>query len=216
MNRKMKIVPFICFLMVTVIAACSPVASQLPPTPQVIQQTVVVVITATPPENPPTPLPVESTATGNPQPTTAPTALPSPTPLNLLNIPIEGGDGDKMFFARLVFPDYGQAATTSLVFQVLAHSPLDAAKDGEGIDSVDFRIEDQDGNEVHHRVEKTAHYCAFSGGEPDCLVWDFAKNNYKWPNGVKIESGTFTIFINVTSKDNVNMNGKADFRIKLP
>jgi len=213
MKRNAKILAFIFVLMAAAAAACTPAASQPPPTPEIIQQTVVVLITATPPQDTPTSPPVDATTTAAPAPTVA---QPSPTPLALLNIPIEGGDSNKMFFARLVFPDYGPGAATSLVFQVLAHSPLNATQDGSGIDSVDFRIEDQDGNEVHHRVEKTAAYCAFGGGEPDCTVWDFAKNNYKWPGGAKIESGTYTIYINVYSKDNVDMHGQADFRIKLP
>jgi hypothetical protein len=212
MNRKLPPLLLIFLMAAASIAACTPVATQ------VVQQTVVVVVTATPPPDSPTLEPAQATETTAPQATPQPTPppKPSPTSLALVNIPIEGGDANNMFFARLIFPDYKPAAATSLVFQVVAYDPPEANNDGEGIDSVDFRIEDQDGNEVHHRIERTAHYCAFGGGEPDCTVWNFAQNNYKWPDGAKIESGTFTIFINVFSKDGVDMFGQADFRIQLP
>jgi len=74
----------------------------------------------------------------------------------------------------------------ALIFQVFAST--DGVNDGAGIDRVDMRIIGPDG-EVHQRTEQSAAYCAFSGGEPDCNVWNFAENNYQWPNGDSIEFG---------------------------
>lgn len=211
------------------LVACSAPPQVIPPTPVIVQQTVVVVITATPPPDSPT-LTLEPTAAAVPTATDQPTVIsvppsstpapvikPSPTALQLLNIPIEGGDSNHMFFARLVFPDYKPAATTSLVFQVYAHSPMNAAKDGEGITSVEFTIFDPDGNQVYDRIEKTAGYCAFGGGEPTCTVFDFAQNKYQWPNGgAKIVSGLYTIKVQAVSKDNVDMFGQTYIRIQVP
>ena len=212
------------------LTACS--AGQAPdqPTAQVVQETVVVVVTATPPPTSPLPSlqPTETPgptseaataiATATATATKAPPLQPSPTRLHLVNIPIEGGDSNHMFSANLVFPDYYPAATTSLEFRVFAHSPLSSKVDGEGIVSVEFQILDRNGNEVHDRVEKTAGYCAFGGGEPDCVVWDFASHHYKWPDGGKIESGyhSYTLKITAISKDGVEMRGQAQFNIQTP
>jgi hypothetical protein len=201
------------------LAGCSaPAAPAQPPVVQTVVQTVVVVITADTPAQAPSDTSEPPTDTPTlPGATPAPQVNPSPTPLQLVNIPIEGGDSNHMFFARLVFPDYGPAATTSLMFQVYAHSPVNAAKDGDGIVSVDFTIFDPDGNQVYERLEKTPGFCAFGGGEPDCTVFDFAGNNYLWPNGGgKIVSGRYTIRVEALSKDNVDMNGQSYFNIQVP
>jgi len=190
------------------LAACSAPAA-VPP-PQIIQtvvQTVVVVVTV----NAPSPAP-----TGTPQPvvTDVPTSTPTP---QAKPSPTQGGDSNHMFFARLVFPDYRPAATSSLVFQVYAHSPMDATKDGDGIVSVDFSIDDPDGNQVYERLEKNSGFCAFGGGEPDCTVFDFASNNFQWPDGGgTIVSGRYTIRVEALSKDNVDMNGQSYFNIQVP
>lgn len=182
-------------------------------TPFIVKETVVVVITST--SAPATATPASVSATPKPDLPTA-TAKPSPTSLALLNIPIEGGDPQKMFYVTLVFPDYRPAATKSLWFRVYAHKPFTSKVDGEGIASVDFNIEDSNGDEVYSRQEKTAGYCAFGGGEPDCIIWDLAANQYKWPNGTKILSDTFTMRITVTANDNSIMNGKTEFNVKVP
>ncbi|NJN95224.1 MAG: SH3 domain-containing protein [Anaerolineales bacterium] len=75
----------------------------------------------------------------------------------------------------------------ALIFQVFASA--DGVNDGEGIDRVDMRIIGPNG-EVYQRTEQSAAYCAFSGGEPDCNAWNFAANNYQWPNGDPIEFGS--------------------------
>ncbi|HEX7568313.1 MAG TPA: hypothetical protein VF355_07070 [Anaerolineaceae bacterium] len=204
------------------LTACSVGQAPDQPTAQIIQETVVVVVTATPPPTSSLPSP-QSTDIPGPAAeaataTEAPPLQPSPTPLHLVNIPIEGGDSNHMFPVTLVFPDYNPAATTSLWFRVYAHSPMSIKVDGEGIVSVEFQILDWNGNQVHDRVEKTASYCAFGGGEPDCIVWDFASNHYQWPDGSKIESGyhSYTIKITAISKDQVEMHGQAQFNVQAP
>jgi hypothetical protein len=74
----------------------------------------------------------------------------------------------------------------ALIFQVFAST--DGVNDGAGIDRVDMRIIGLNG-EVYQRTEQNAAYCAFSGGEPNCNVWNFAENGYQWPNGDPIEFG---------------------------
>lgn len=73
-----------------------------------------------------------------------------------------------------------------LVFRVRAFDPTEGDDDGDGIENVDMIILDEDGREVYRRREQNAGYCAFSGGEPNCQVYNFANNNNRWPNGERI------------------------------
>jgi hypothetical protein len=149
------------------------------------------------------------------QATSTPLPEPSPTPLALRNIPIEGGDPDNKFFAELVFPNE-QVFTSRLWFRVYAHKPLESKVDGEGIEQVDFTIQNSAGEVVHSRTEKMAGYCAFGGGEPDCVIWDFREHQYQWPDGGKILSGTYTLNVQVQSTDSAFMFGDATFTIQVP
>ncbi len=161
----------------------------------------------------PTATPLSPTST--PQKAT-PQPKPSPTALALRTVPIEGGDPGNMFFAELVFPD-AQTFTSSLWFRVYAHKPVESKVDGEGIEKVEFSILNSEGVVVHYRAEQTAGYCAFSGGEPDCLIWNFAEQQYKWPDGGKIVSGAYTMNVLVTSKDQVVMFlNDVPFNIQVP
>jgi hypothetical protein len=81
----------------------------------------------------------------------------------------------------------------ALVFRVRAYDPTVGKRDGNGIDHVELSITDSNGREVHFRRENTAGYCAFGGGEPNCNIYDFARNNNRWPNGDEIREGDFYI-----------------------
>ncbi|MBI1878969.1 MAG: SH3 domain-containing protein [Chloroflexi bacterium] len=86
----------------------------------------------------------------------------------------------------------------ALVFQVFAST--DGVNDGVGVDRVDMRIIGDNG-EIYQRTEQTAAYCAFSGGEPDCNMWNFAQHNNRWPNGDPIEPGDYTLRATVYAED---------------
>jgi hypothetical protein len=199
--------------------SAAPVSGGVTATPVIVRETVVFVVTAT---SPPATAAAVPTATSAASAATAtatnrPVAVkPTPTPLLLANIPIEGGDPNNMFFAHLIFPQYQPAATNSLWFQVQAHKPSSSKVDGEGIATVDFLITDSNGKRVHFREEKTAKFCSFGGGEPDCTILDFASSGYKWPDGGKIVNGNYTITVTVTAKDGTVMFGSANFRIQVP
>ena len=160
-------------------------------------------------------IPTTASSPTLPPATSTPPPKPSPTPLALRNIPIEGGDPDNMFFAELVFPNE-QAFTSRLWFRVYAHKPLESKVDGEGIEQVDFTIKNSKGEVVHSRTERQAGYCAFGGGEPDCVIWDFSEHQFKWPDGGKILSGTYTLNVQVQSTDSAFMFGDATFTIQVP
>ncbi len=209
-------------LFASLLAACSLVSGRPAPTalPQPTQ-------TPAPPSSTPTPLPSDVPTAVQPavsatsttvqlSPSPAPTLAPSPTSLALLNVAIEGGDPNNKFYAMLVYPDYQPEATTSLWFRVYAHKPSESKVDGDGIATVDFVFLDSNGNQVYERLEKTAGYCAFVGGEPDCTVWVFADNKNAWPNGTKMLSGAYTLKVNVTAIDQTVMFGETTFRIQVP
>ncbi len=92
--------------------------------------------------------------------------------------------------------------TDALVFQVKAYNPDVGSKDGDGIDHVDMDIFGPNGKRVYHHVESTVHYCAFGGGEPDCNVFNFGDNYYRWPdNGPQIHNGQHRLVATVHAKD---------------
>ena len=222
--RNSILLPFLfSALLLLLLTACSPAVETQAPTLKVVKETVLVVVTPTPEPDTATPtastVPTAASLTGTPSPapkaTATATLRPSPTPLLLLNVPIEGGDPNHAFYVQLVYPDY-QPATTSLWFRVYAHEPVSSKVDGQGIDSVEFTITNSKNVQVHYREEKTAGYCAFGGGEPDCVVWNFASHNYTWPDGAKITSGTYNLHINATDKDQFVMFGDIKFRIQVP
>lgn len=80
----------------------------------------------------------------------------------------------------------------ALVFQVAADAS-GGTNDGRGISHVDMAILGPDGYAVHSRTEQNAKYCAFGGGEPDCNVYRFADNDWRWPSGDEITPGRYQL-----------------------
>lgn len=91
--------------------------------------------------------------------------------------------------------------TDALVFQVEAYDPTVGNRDGDGIQNVDLWIEGPHGETVYRRTENNAAYCAFSGGEPDCVILDLRHNQY-WPNrGPLIQDGPHTLRATIHARD---------------
>jgi hypothetical protein len=88
----------------------------------------------------------------------------------------------------------------ALAFQVEAYDPDRGTSDGAGIDSVDLQIF-KNGQKVHERTERSAGYCAFSGGEPDCRIWVFADRKNQWPNDRPIEFGPHLLRAQINAKN---------------
>ncbi|MGB8645438.1 MAG: hypothetical protein WCF84_09385 [Anaerolineae bacterium] len=108
-----------------------------------------------------------------------------------------------------------QSVDKAIVFQAEAFDTRVGNQDGNGIDHVDFLIVDQLGNVVHQHTEKVAKYCAFSGGEPDCIVWDFTQNGNRWDTGIPVYNKTqyFLRAVAYSSKDGTT--GSADTEILI-
>jgi len=177
------------------------------PEQQVVRETVVVVVTQ--------PAPAAQEVVETVVVTAQPPDQPSPTPLRLRTARIEGDTGK--IRASIVWPDYGGPATTDLVFWVEARNPSVGKKDGAGIKSVDFVITDSNGQEVFNHTENTSRYCGFGGGEPDCVVFHFADNNFNWPGtDLPIQNDDYTLTATVNSADGNQWNGSGTFSIRLP
>ena len=90
----------------------------------------------------------------------------------------------------------------ALVFQVVAYDPGRGTDDGDGIDSVLHEIFGPDGGKVYERRENNVHYCAFSGGEPDCDVFRFTVGDSDWEGtNNRVEAGTHRLRATVRADD---------------
>ena len=88
-----------------------------------------------------------------------------------------------------------------LVFELLASNSA-TAPNGTGIGVVAITINDNStGQQVYHRADDTAPYCAFGNSQSACeQVWVFAQTNYHWPKSDQdtIEAGDFVLDPNTT------------------
>jgi len=173
---------------------------------------------------PPTSTPEQPTPTGAPPP---PTPIPpTPTPPIYANVPVDGGLGDLL--GEVILPGVAPPApdplvfTSQIVFRVLVRDPQVGNQDGAGIDSVDFTIlqVNPDGSEVavHARTERVSGYCAFGGGEPDCMVWVFAEHGNTWPDGSAVVSGPHRaeMSLHPRNPNRQGANWRFTFDIALP
>ena len=96
----------------------------------------------------------------------------------------QGDDGQQDLVVRIAQTEPGSTDSTvsnALVFQVEAFDPARGNRDGDGIDSVRHEIFGPNDTRVYERTEGRVHYCAFSGGEPDCDILVFADTGFRWP-----------------------------------
>ena len=49
--------------------------------------------------------------------------------------------------------------------------------------------------------ENNVAYCAFSGGEPDCDIWEFNAANNQWPSGESLQPGLHRLVARVNAED---------------
>lgn len=132
-------------------------------------------------------------------PTPTPTPPPAQASLQVELVQISAGSLD-------TFVD------ETLVFQVAAVDANVGTEDGAGIRNVDLWIYDAGGNEVYHRTENSAHYCAFQGGEPDCNVFYLWENDH-WPDGPAIQGGPHTLYWRVNANDGSTQEGSVTIEV---
>jgi len=94
-----------------------------------------------------------------------------------------------------------------------------SSNDGDGIDHVSFIVFDKKNLKVFSNTEKTAKYCIFQGGEPDCNPWPKSNGYYAWSSGGKeILSGNYQVTIRVALKSDPTNESEwsIPITIKLP
>lgn len=201
-------------------------ATPIPPTPTER----VIVVTATPETVDPQPTAtarvVVVTATPRPtrrpQPTAVPPTQPPPGDLaiDLDNAP--GGANNDDLDVTITASRFNRNGTNFVGFRVLARSK-GSAKDGDGIDSVQFTITNQDeGTAVYFHTERTSPYCAFQESSgTNCRVLT-AKSGDEWRASdassgitqVPFRDGTFKLLVTVLGKNNEVWFAESTFRIK--
>ena len=176
-----------------------------------------------------------------PTPTPAPTAKLRPTEIPIVPIatataapqvaviPVDGSDGNKALGndrdvnsgRNLLLPGFAPHQITDpmvfrdrIVFQAEVFDRNVGISDGDGIESVTFTIRDETGNIVHQRTERNPGYCVFGGGEPDCTVWRFAQNKYRWPDGADLRPGGHDAQIVIRPKNGDEVTWFWNFRVE--
>jgi hypothetical protein len=182
--------------------------------------------TAVPPTDTPPP-PADT-----PVPSTDTPPAPTPTPILIAVLPVDGGGGDVPNIRNnhppkdgrnVTLPGYSQSEVSEpmvyrdqIVFQVEVFDANVGTVDGDGIDNVQFTIEDDRGQQVHFRQENTPGYCVFGGGEPDCSVLVFADTGFKWPDGETIFPVSYNVSIDINPQYSDPVNWIWSFSVELP
>ncbi len=158
-----------------------------------------------------------------------PPVRPAPTALKVAVLPVDGSDGNPnlhngrnvMAGRNVLLPGFSQGDVKStmifgdsVVFQVEVFDETMGKRDGDGIASVTFTISDESGKVVHTRTETTAGYCVFGGGEPECTVWQFSRQGYRWPGGATLRYGVHDAQITIKPQKGAAMNWFWSFRIE--
>jgi hypothetical protein len=179
--------------------------------------------TATPsPSEAPAEAPTNTPAELVPLPTDTP--LPTPTPPPVAAVFPIGGSTQGVDGSVLV-PGYSQAPVPpeafgdTLAFRVMVRDPAVGQADGDGIERVEFRVQqvDPDGNQfdVYERVEMSAPYCMFSGDDPACNPIDLVQGA-TFPNGTPLVTGQYHVEIAIFGLDpEKNAFWNFDFLVEL-
>jgi hypothetical protein len=150
--------------------------------------------------------------------------IPTPTRPLFAVVPVDGADdNDYLQGRRIILPDYSPEKVTippvfrdKVAFRVEAYDIRFGNSDGAGIKTVNITIRDENDNIVHQRLEQNAGYCAFGGGEPDCNVWIFADQDYRWPEGQPIANNTYRVTFDITPQDGQPLEWRWSFIVNDP
>ena len=131
------------------------------------------------------------------------TAAPPPPP-DFPEVSRGGANGDNqdLFRTQLDFePSY--FLRMYVFYSEDPNEKFKAGKDGRDIQSVEFTVTSPDGGkQFYDHTEKTAGYCFFGGGEPDCNPWTMENGQYVWKSGGRaVQSGKYGLTITVTAQN---------------
>jgi hypothetical protein len=211
-------------------AVAATLTAAAPPPPTEAAATAVPPTVAPSPTEPPE---VEPTATEAQPPTTAVQDLtPSPTPVLVAVLPVDGGGADQLNIRNnnpvkdgrnVTLPGFAPDEVSEpmvfrdrMVFQVEVSDRNVGTGDGEGINSVTFAVTDDRGEPVHFQEENNAGYCVFGGGEPDCNVLNFEESHFRWPGGDTLYPVLYSVSIDIQPYSGDTVNWLWSFRVELP
>ncbi len=91
-------------------------------------------------------------------------------------------------------------------------------EDGKGIQEVAFSVEDLATNKIiYERTERTAGYCIFGGGEPDCNPWPQTNYVITWGDGgPPVVDGVYNVRIAATGDGDATGNWNYDLTVDVP
>lgn len=180
---------------------------------------------------PPTPTPAP---TSTPVPTLPPVVVPPPTPTlppvvvlpqppiatlpPLVVLPGGGPGGGGWSGALVTGLNLGSVSSGVAVFRdrVFFRAEIDRTPNNRRIDRVDFRIQDDFGDEFYGRSERTYGYCAFGGGEPACNVLEI-RRGARWPDtNREICNGDYTVFADIFLDNGDSATWNSPFTIDHP
>lgn len=152
-----------------------------------------------------TSLPGPASLPATPQPTRTPTPIPvtatrvvAGLPPNVSNNTPGGACEDD---SNIVAPE--PVVDPNYLFRVRARDIRGGEHDGAGIDFVRFEVfkNFDDFGGIYQREERTAGFCIFQGGEPDCYPWPSNdQGQFTWgAGGPVVESGEYHVSINIVS-----------------
>jgi hypothetical protein len=182
----------------------------------------------------------EAAPTNTPQaptPTSPPPSAPTPTPTEekilIAQSDVDGDDGNDFLTSSsesnqgrvVLLPGFDPSEVTDpvvfrdrMVFRVEVFDTRAGQVDGAGIQDVTFRIEadDDSGQIVYEKQEKTPSYCVFGGGEPDCNVLTL-EDGSQWPNSYSadIQNGTYLAKIDILPVDGEPTQWRWRFNIEI-
>jgi hypothetical protein len=111
-----------------------------------------------------------------------------------------------------------ESSGDQLSFQAEAHDTSVGVEDGAGIVRVTFQFYNRQGQEVYERIENTARYCAFSGGEngQPCNIWRFSEHGGQWPSDSPVENGaTYRLLVTAEGQSGQRATQRLEFTIQL-
>lgn len=97
-------------------------------------------------------------------------------------------------------------ARDKLAIRVFVRVSAEDDTDGAGIEDVTFSIDGEQGDH-YERTERTAGYCSFGGGEPDCNLW--SPHDDTWPDGAQFLPGSHAVAVTIhlkNTKKTINWN----------
>lgn len=128
-----------------------------------------------------------------------PPTPPPPTLPPLVVLPGGGPGGGGWRGALVTGPGIGNISSGVAVFRdrIFFRAEIDRTPNNRRIDRVDFRIQDEFGDEFYGRTERTYGYCAFGGGEPACNVLEI-RRGARWPDtNRELCNGDYTVFADI-------------------